>query len=138
MSRLLLRLLRYLVKHCSATGVDPSVERTSVACLNTAHRSKILYALLYGLTLTPATHHTSRSVWEPIWEVDLPKVTYSEPGVRHTFIVPLSGFSASRMGRPVAGATLNATSIIGTSASTSHSWTSTARPTRILATDRLR
>ena len=59
------------------------------------------------------TVKTSRSVWEPIWEVDLPKVTYSEPGVRHTFIVPLSGFSASRMGRPVAGATLNATSIIG-------------------------
>ena len=67
MSRLLLRLLRYLVKHCSATGVDPSVERTSVGrrmcpCLNTAHRSKILYALLYGLTLTPATHHAYKAL----------------------------------------------------------------------------
>ena len=55
---------------------------------------------LFKLTAT-----TSDSVWEPVWQTDLPAPSL-EPGVRHTLLLPLSSFTASRMGKPVAGASL--------------------------------
>ena len=55
---------------------------------------------------------TDRSVWVPIWQADLPAVTYEEPNVRHTFTLPLTAFSANRMGRPMTGYTLNATEVV--------------------------
>ena len=55
---------------------------------------------------------TDKSVWVPIWQADLPSITYEEPGVKHTFTLPLTAFSANRMGRPMTGYTLNATEIV--------------------------
>ena len=53
---------------------------------------------------------TSESVWEPIWATDLPAPSL-EPGVRHSLLLPLASFTASRMGKNVAGVTLNPAAI---------------------------
>jgi len=56
---------------------------------------------LYKLTV-----RTSKSVWEPVWQADLPSRSL-EAGVRHELFVPLSSFHASLMGRAVHGRTLD-------------------------------
>ena len=53
---------------------------------------------------------TSDSVWEPIWATDLPTPSL-EPGVRHNLLLPLASFTASRMGKNVAGVTLDPAAI---------------------------
>jgi len=60
---------------------------------------------LYTLTV-----RTSASVWEPVWQADLPSRSL-DAGVRHELIVPLSDFRASRMGRPVHGHALDPSDI---------------------------
>ena len=55
------------------------------------------------------TVHTSSSVWEPVWQVDLPPASLGR-GV-HSFVLPLASFTANRMGRSVHGATLRPSAI---------------------------
>ena len=59
---------------------------------------------LFKLTAT-----TSDSVWDPIWQADLPAPSL-ERG-RHTLLLPLSAFSANRMGSPVKAAALDPAAI---------------------------
>ena len=51
------------------------------------------------------TLKTSSSVWDPMWQADLPAASLTS-GVRHSFVLPLSRFKANRMGRPVPDARL--------------------------------
>ena len=55
------------------------------------------------------TAATSDSVWDPIWQTDLPSPSL-ERG-RHTLLLPLASFSASRMGSPVKAAALDPAAI---------------------------
>ena len=53
---------------------------------------------------------TSDSVWDPVWSTDLPAPSL-ESGVRHTLLLPLASFTASRMGKNVPGVTLDPAAI---------------------------
>ena len=90
---------------CSSLEVAPSL---GLAPTTTGFRLDVTGNWeLYKLTLK-----TSTSVWEPIWEADLPDVTVTEPNKRHAVVIPLDRFTASRMGRPVPDTVLNVTSVM--------------------------
>ena len=57
------------------------------------------------------TFKTSDSIWEPIWQADLPRASLVK-GVRHNFLLPLSSFKANRMGSPVSESRLLASEIV--------------------------
>lgn len=53
---------------------------------------------------------TSTNPWAPSWHADLPAMSL-EPGVMHSFALPLRAFRATRMGQSVAGASLDITKV---------------------------